>query len=62
MSLTTKSESVPVVETNSSGLSGPARVTSAVSDVGLVDEHVGAAPHEALIVGHVLAGHVVGRV
>ena len=57
MSFTTKSESVPVVETRSDGVIGPAIGDVVIERLRFVDQHIGPRGGEALIVGHVVAGH-----
>ena len=62
MSLTTKSASVPVVETCRCDVDRAGDGEVVVERRRLVDEHVGPRGGEALILGHVVARHAAGDV
>ena len=52
-----KSESVPEVDTCSDGRNGPGDRDVVLERRRLIDQHIGPAAGEALIVRHVIAGH-----
>ena len=60
MSFTTKSESVPEVETFSRGTTGPAIVISRFEFIRRIGQHIRPAGREALIVHHMLSRHPRG--
>ena len=57
MSFTTKSESVPEVETRNRGAIGTGDGDVVIERLGLIDQHVGAPRSKALVGGHVVARH-----